>query len=808
MSKKVYMIGNAHLDPIWVWRWQEGTAETKATIRSALDRMNESDDFIFVCSSSFVYECIEDFDQPMFEEMKKRIKEERFIIVGGWYIQADCNSPSGEGFARQALYGQRYFYEKFGVMAKVGYNVDSFGHNAMLPQILKKSGLKNYIYMRPSEHEMHLDSNIFKWIAPDGSAVNAYRITQEYTYNYKDLDDFKERLKKVCDDGLDCSDYAMCFYGVGNHGGGPTKHNIELIHEYMKQNNPDEVVFGNPNKFFEEVEAAGTVLPEYRGDLQHHASGCYSVVAKTKNQVRRCENDLLASEVYCTAANVLLSKAYPTKKFEEAWKDVLFLHFHDSLGGCCVKPAHNDLDNFASEAIAISQRVTNSALQSISWAIDTSDASKGFPIVIFNPHSWEYNGLVTINKQVKAVYNNKGEKQVIQQVFSPANNVYLRDDTMFMAKVPAFGYATYYIVDEDETTFESPVSAGDYLPENERFRSVHFIENELLRVEFDRNSGYIASIFDKETQKNWLSGMGAVPVVIDEDLHDTWSHARNFFDKKVGAFYDAKFTITEKGPLRTTVKVENKYNDCTLTQYFSLTAGKKSVEVKAKVDWHAKERMLKLEFPFNVENPKAFYEIPYGFIERPADGEEEPGQMWVSVNDGKEGFAVLNDNKYSSCIKENVLGLTVLRSKMYCDHGGERPEEADYTDLGEHTFSYAIMPMENDKMVDVVKASREFNEKTVNILENNHNGTLADTYEGVTVKGDSVVISALKRSEDGAGIVLRAFETTGKTVNAEISGGLLRKPLKAEFTPHSIKTFILPDNSDEWREVLLTEFDM
>ena len=175
--KNVYMIGNAHLDPVWLWHWQEGSAEAKATIRSALDRMKEFPDFKFVCSSVSVYEWIEEFAPEMFEEVKARVKEGRFIPVNGWYVQPDCNLPSGEGFARQSLYSQQYYKEKFGVTATVGYDVDSFGHNEMLPQILKKSGMDSYIFMRPGEHEKHLPVNLFRWRSPDGSEVVAYRIT-------------------------------------------------------------------------------------------------------------------------------------------------------------------------------------------------------------------------------------------------------------------------------------------------------------------------------------------------------------------------------------------------------------------------------------------------------------------------------------------------------------------------------------------------------------------------------------------------------------------------------------------------------
>ena len=151
-EKTMYMIGNAHIDPVWLWNWQEGWQEVKATFRSALDRMKEYEDFIFTGSSAAFYEWVEENEPAMFEEIRERVKEGRWVIVGGWWIQPDCNVPCGESYVRQGLYAQRYFKEKFGVTAHTGYNVDSFGHNGMLPQILKKSGMDNYVFMRPGRH--------------------------------------------------------------------------------------------------------------------------------------------------------------------------------------------------------------------------------------------------------------------------------------------------------------------------------------------------------------------------------------------------------------------------------------------------------------------------------------------------------------------------------------------------------------------------------------------------------------------------------------------------------------------------------
>jgi alpha-mannosidase len=204
-KQKVFMIGNAHLDPAWVWSWQEGSCEAKATIRSALDRIKEFPDFKFVCSSSSVYQWIEDFDAGMFEEIKARVAEGRFIIVGGWKVQPDCNLPCGENFARQSLYSQRYFKEKLGQTAKVGYNVDSFGHNAMLPQILRKSGMNHYVYMRPMEHEKSMKNNVFSWMSPDGSKVTAFRICEMYCKRFNTLEELESYLDM-------CSD----FYGGGD----------------------------------------------------------------------------------------------------------------------------------------------------------------------------------------------------------------------------------------------------------------------------------------------------------------------------------------------------------------------------------------------------------------------------------------------------------------------------------------------------------------------------------------------------------------------------------------------------------------
>lgn len=826
--KNFYFIGNAHIDPVWQWRWQEGSCEAKGTIRSALDRMKEYPEFIFVCGASQVFEWIEEFDPDMFDEIRQRVKEGRFVIVNGWFVQPDCNLPRGEGFARQSLYGQRYFYDKFGVTAKTGYNVDSFGHNAMLPQILKKSGMDQYVALRPGVHEKTLPSHVVRWRSPDGSEVIFARILRAYQTTYMIMNAQQEVIENAdnaenmygfmeqvdAQASPDC-DSTFFFYGVGNHGGGPTKKNIESILELQKTHPELNLVFSNTEDFFDEMRKRYDQLPVVEDDLQHHASGCYSVVNSIKDGVRKAEWAMFSAENYNMLAKSLLGKSGASnEEFAKAWKNILFAHFHDAMGGCSAKAVYEDSDIFLKETRAMAQRTENNALQSIVWKIDTSDREKGIPIIVFNPHPFPIEPLVTVNNRIEVLYDSEGNEIPTQIVRSPDSRCRKRiGDTIFKAKIPALGYATYYfharIPEEQFTPHYFPDAMTKPAYESEVSAKSYTLENEHLKVTFEKHSGYISSMFHKKTGKELLNGKGAVPVVIDEYGYDTWAHGKKFWNKQIGQFSDAEFTILESGPVRAKIKVVSRYNDSTLTQYFTLHQGSENLEVSAKIDWNEQHKMLKLRFDTAyTEDPHAFYEIPYGVFERPADGEEEPGQSWIAVKQGSEGLALLNDNKYSFSILKNQMNLSVVRSPYYIDHGrgDQNDSESEFTDQGEHSFRYALMPFTGDGWSKVTQAARLWNQSETVITENNHPGFLPDRCEGLVSSEDNVIVSAFKRSEDGRGIVLRAYETDGKQTEVTFSGSLLPTPLTAVFKPFSINTYFLADGETEWEEVLITEF--
>ncbi|MBR6789982.1 MAG: alpha-mannosidase [Oscillospiraceae bacterium] len=783
MKNRFYMIGNAHLDPVWMWRWQEGSAEAKATCRSALDRMKEYPDFKFVCSSASVYRWLEESAPEMIDEIAVRVREGRWIIVGGWWVQPDCNLPSGEGFARQSLCAQRYFHDRFGVTARTGYCVDSFGHNGMLPQILKKSGMNEYVFMRPGPHEQTLP-NLFRWQAPDGSEVLALRLRDPYCCNFTDGEALEKRLLDVSEDMPEALDFAACFYGVGNHGGGPTIRNIELI---KGRTGEEQLIFADPAEFFDSVRESGIDLPVRQDDLQHHAAGCYAAVSAIKTAIRKSETRLLAAEKYAALAAGITGAAYPGGKFREAWENICFLHFHDIAGGCSIESSYKDSLEFAGESLSIAAKAENAALQRLSWAIDTRDREKGLPVVIFNSHDHPVRTVVQINKEAAGITDSEGNPVPCQHVYSETHSCYGRDDTIFEAEIPALGWTTYYMKECEAAPADRYLKAEGFV-----------LENRKLRLEFDPHTGL--------ADADWLFCGGGLPVVIDEYAHDTWSHAKNFFNKKIGVFTDAKISVIENGPVRAGIRVETFYGKSTLRLDYFLTANDDKLTVRADLDWQEKHKMLKLCYPSLVRNGSAYYSIPYGWIRRPCDGEEEPGQMWHAVADETGGLAMLNDSKYSFSVEDSTLCLTAVRSPIYGDHGRERTADSVFTDQGRHTFSFVLKGFSGTDFTGISRAAEEFNTPPVNILENNHEGRLPAAYTGVSVSG-SVSVTALKRSEDGTGWILRAVETAGKDTETVISLNVLSRSVSASFGPFEVKTFLLADDGGA-REVLLTEFDI
>ena len=803
MSKKIHLIGNAHLDPVWLWRWQEGFAEIKATFRSALDRMKEFNDFHFTSACAVYYEWVEKSDPAMFEEIKERIKEGRWHIAGGWFLQPDCNIPCGESFARHGLISQRYFKDKFGVIAKTGYNADSFGHNGNIPQILKKSGMDNYVFMRPASYEKKLAQDCFIWESMDGSSVKTFRIPFLYNIDYERYDHFEKVEELAEEQNIDF----MAFYGVGNHGGGPTVQLLDRICEENKEN----YVFSDCESYFNSMD--DKELPIVKGDLQFHAKGCYSACSKIKKDNRICEHNLLTAEKYSVIANKLLGEKYPAKALKKAWKNVLFNQFHDIMGGCSIKDEYTDAAYLHGEAMSITEQVINFAMQQISWNIDTTGGVKisgnkgdckiwqneqvGTPVVVFNPLPWAVNKPVRLNAIATRVTTEDGTELPIQQIRGKqTNGGEDKYDTLFAAEIPAMGYRTYRMFMKTEQTVQTV---------NVFSNTDSSMENEFIKVTFDKKTMELSSITEKKTGKELLSG-SCKAVLTDDIDNDTWAHGTRRFKDRIGTFRVISLNLIENGPVRSVIRAKAQYGNSVLRRDYILYAGKPELEVRAAADFREKHAVLKLEFPVNAEKPQALCEIPYGFIERSTDGDEHVcGQWFTLTNQGTDGIGIANDSKYSFDAENNIVSLTVLRSAIYADHYGVRDEFCEFMEQGIQEFAYTIFPYHS--MSDTVRRAYELNTEPRHIIETFHKGGLAAEFEGVEISAGNIILTAMKQAENGKGVIIRCYEAENRDTKADISVKVLNAHCTVEFAHNEVKTLFI-DNKGNAEETNLIEDDM
>ena len=799
----LHLIGNAHIDSVWLWPWQEGFQEVRATFRSALDRMAETDGFIFTASSAAMYAWVEEVDPAMFAEIQQRVAEGRWHITGGWWIQPDCNLPAGESFVRQALVGQRYFREKFGVTATVGYNVDSFGHHGMLPQLLAKSGLESYVFMRPEPHEKELPSRLFWWEADDGSRVLAYRLPFTYCPGPNTIAGHIERcaaeLRPPAPEGL-------VFYGVGNHGGGPTREMLAFLTSRMEDRSGPELRFSTPEAFFTDMRAAeqasGLVITVVHEELQHHASGCYAAHSGVKRWNRQAELALLGAERWSTLAHRIRNVPYPADALNRGWRQVLFNQFHDILAGTSIKEAYEDARDSFGEAKAMAGWHQNIALQSIAGEVDIPHVERTFPLLVFNPHPWPLRTGVELETgalpEAYALLDAASGEAVPVQEIQPQATVGARSRNRiaFTADLQPLGFHLYRL---------APSPASSVVQSSSLRTTGTTIENRHLRLALDTETGEPVELVVKATGTNLLDG--PVRAVVIDDPSDTWSHGVLRFDQEIGAFTASRVELVETGPVRAVLRVWSTHESSRLIQEYVLWEDERQVEVRLTLDWHEHHKLLKLRYPLRLDpvTTTATYEIPYGTIVRPANGEEEPGQTWLDVSgrtaDGTPaGLSLLNDSTYSYSTLPDELSVTIVRSPIYAHHDPAVPDpdmHYDYLDQGVTERTLALLPHHGDwREAATVRRAAALNARPVVRFEHAHPGPLPASGSFVSVEspGDRVMLGALKRAEDGDGTIVRLVETTGQPSRATVRLPIWDRIIDMSLGANEIKTLLVPDD--------------
>jgi len=804
---RFHMIGNAHVDAPWLWPWSEAMSVVHSTFRSALDRMNEYPDFTFTASSAQFYEWVAAIDPTMMEEIRKRVAEGRWDVVGGWWIEPDVNIPNGESLVRQGLYSQRLFQRLFGRSAHIGYNPDSFGHPGTLPQILKLQGMQGYVFMRPQAHEKKLPADLFWWEGADGTRVLTYRIP--YSYGFSEhlddrLRDFILNLQQEPTKSL------MVFYGAGDHGGGPAKENIQSIRDMQKQTGAPTILFSTPDHYFDEVSKLDN-LPVVADDLQHHSVGCYTAMSEIKKDNRTTEAALATGEKMAALASVLAGVDYPKREFTAAWKKVLFMQFHDGMAGTAL-PEHYVVSRHAyGYALEVANQAINLAAQKIAWQIPAQDPGSEY-LVVFNPHAWdavlnvEYDLGWEFDYRTEPQSNSRLEDEhgnsVPHQWAQASTVVDDRVKLVFRAPVPAFGYRQFRLRRVQPTTQPvSAVHANDKELENEHLR-VTFADDGTLSI-VDKDSG--AEVF--------RGGRGGARAVVLDDHSDTWSHGVRAYTNEVGAFGSARFRVLENGPLRATVRVRTSYGDSSLQTDWMLYADARTLEARVALDWHEHQKILKLSFPVDVQDPRPTYEIAYGYKVRQANGSEDPGQRWIDLSGeraGKEyGLAVINDAKYGYSVQDNDMRISVARSAVFAQHDPRKLQpngEYIWQDQGEQTFRMLLLPHAGAwQDAGVVRLAEELTAPVPVLYQGIHPGNRPLSASFLSVDAPNVVVSVVKKGEDGDDLIIRCYETAGRPTKASLDLGLVKRRWTGTFRPLEIKTLRVPLAGGEIREVNVLE---
>ena len=773
--------GNSHIDMAWLWPWTETVEVVRNTFRSALDLMREYPDFKFTMSSARTYVWMEEKYPDLFKEIEQRVHEGRWEVVGGMWVEPDLNMPDGESLVRQVLLGKHYFQKKFGIDIKIGWNPDSFGYNWQLPQIYKKSGMDYFVTQKLIwAHEFTtFPYKLFWWESPDGSRILTY-FPHDYAAGIDPAQMAKDLsiwIPSIYGTEAKQQSEMLHLYGVGDHGGGPTRTMLDTATRWMK---PDVVYpnlrFSTAQSFFDGLERRLPTMPvpTWRDELyfEYHR-GVQTTQAETKKRIRSTEELLLNAEKFSAFAR-RYGLSYPSEDLDRAWKDLLFDDFHDIMPGSGIAVNYVEAKRNLEDVGRIGQGVLDGSLGEIAAHINTT--GPGIPIVVFNSLSWPRDEVVQADVQLPApavaveVVDATG-KPVPSQMLTMDRNTH-QVKLLLKARVPGFGYRTYHIRGAAKpATQASEVSASESV-----------LENDLVRLKMDPQTGCLASLVDKRSKMEALAPSetdsgGPTQSVCGNLLQafrdkpkrwDAWNIDADFEKEHWDLDHADEIKLIENGPLRATLRVKNHFQSSTFVRDIVVTAGSLRVDVHTTADWHEKHILLKVAVPSSAHNQKATFEIPYGSIERPTTRTtpaekakfEVPALRWADLSDSHHGISLLNDCKYGYDAKGNVLRLSLLRSPEWPD---------PHADEGVHEFTYSLYAHGGTwRDALTVRRGYELNYPLLVRQVGEHEGELKDEFSYLEIQPENVVLTAAKKAEEEDALVLRFYEWAGKETDVRL----------------------------------------
>jgi len=769
----IYAAGYAHIDLAWLWTWRETVAVTRATTQSVFNIMKQFEDFKYTMGQAAAYHWLETSYPALFEQVKQKVVEGSWEIMGGMWVEPDCNLPSGESFVRQVLYGKRYFLDKFGVDVKVCWIPDSFGFNWNLPQILVRSGFDAFVTHKINWNDTNkFPYRFFWWQSPDGSRIMCYIPRSGYGHdlNGDDLIQYAAEERSELNLGKE-----LVLYGVGNHGGGPTMKMLERAKTQISAPAYVDVKLAKSTEFFDSLtDAEKGKLPTWKSELylEYHR-GTYTSQANTKRHNRTLEGLALTTEKAATLAH-FYGANYPKPDVDHIWRSLLFNQFHDILPGSSINPVYHDTELEYGRAAALSADILQHSLKNLAAQMDTRGS--GEALVLFNPSTWPRTSLAVIElgrleKTKKWTVKNAAGKVIPSQVVDENE---LGAKLIFVAEnLPALGYQVFRLEEKPAADVPTELVAQKFS-----------LKNAFLSLEVDPQTGLIYQLTDLANNWDVLAAPkgNLLQLCQVENLRDDAWNLRY-----VGDWIDLDSAtvvgLVEAGPVRATIHVKHdflgpqkaqrspteNFPSSFFDQYISLYAGLPFVEVRNHFEWWEENKMLKVAFPVNVQADSATYEIPYGSIRRSTGNTtslekaqfEMPAQRWADLSDGQRGVSFINASKYGYDIKGNLMRLSLLRAPLDPD---------PMCDRGYHDFKYAIYPHAGDwRQAQTTRLGIEYNEPLVVQRTTSHKGSLPPAMSFLQVSPENVVLNVVKKAEDSNAWILRLYETAGRQSQTTVS---------------------------------------
>jgi alpha-mannosidase len=827
VKKQLYLICNAHLDPVWLWEWEEGAAEALSTFRSAAELCEEFEEFVFNHNEAVLYQWVEQFEPALFLKLQDLVSRKKWHIMGGWYVQPDCNIPSGESFVRQILVGKRYFKTKFGVEPKTAINFDPFGHTRGLVQILKKSGYSSYLFCRPDPKGYSLPSDEFVWVGYDGSEILARRATDHYN---SFLGKARQRVEEWLEKNRD-EESGVLLWGIGDHGGGPSRLDLEQLRELKKEQSDWTIHHAVPEDYFDFMAEKNTQLPRHAADLNPWAVGCYTTMARIKQKHRELENSYYRTEKMVASAFSQGMMDYPSDSFRDALEDLLFCEFHDILPGSCISEAEKSSLQRMDHGLEILARVKAKAF--FVHLSGQPPANPGeFPIFVYNPHPFPVEETILCEFQPLEPNENKAKfwlPQLFDETHSPIPfqlekescniSVDQRKRVVFRATLEPSQMNRFSCCLK-----EVDPKQKSYHPPNKEIE----IKSKNAQVIVDTKNGWIKAY--RVSGKDYLCP-NAFQALVVEDYPDPWGMMVNSFRKVEGSFTlmteeeSARFAgislfeldpvrVIEDGPVRIVVEALFKYRSSSLCLRYKIPKQDPAFEIEVRVYWNEKDRMLKLSIPTPFSKGGCKGQVAYGLEDFKGRGVELVAQKWIGVHSANHHHAltVINDGTHGFDFVEGELRISLLRSAAYAAHpvGTNKhivPQDRlePRIDQGERVFRFWVQGGEASQRFASINREALVKNETPMVLSCSPPGTGRKPEPGIYLDDKVVLATAVKKAEDKNWLIVRLFEPTGeqRTTNVFFPG----RSLSFELTlgGFEIKTLALDLDTDKVFEVDLLE---